>query len=350
MQAFFKNQTSCGTSYFFNNNMKFKYAKLDFTPKEINKEQKTLRAVFSTGDVDRHGEVVDQKSWILDDFLKNPVVLFGHDHSQPPVGKIVGLGYNEDGNLEGEVKFAADEYPFANVIWNLYREGFMKAFSVGFAAGKVDIIDGQVVLKDNTLFEISTVSVPANAFALAKAKGIDTSSLETVIAEQAKAEQTAKKKCADCDAEIEFEKDCPCKAPKAEEVVEETPAEETLAEVVETPAEVVETPEVVEETPAPVLAAEEDEAEVEKSISDIISEVKEGRVLSKKNRKVLEDALVAIQAVLEADAPKDSKSIESDRIANFVKVAVPAVSIKTHNKNRAINKAIRELLKQKRQS
>ena len=340
--------------------MKFKYAKLNFTPKEINKENKTLRAVFSTGDVDRHGEVVDQKSWILDDFLQNPVVLFGHDHSQPPVGKIVGLGYNADGNLEGEVKFAADEYPFANVIWNLYREGFMKAFSVGFAAGKVDVIDGQVVLKQNTLFEISTVSVPANAFALAKAKGIDVSSLENKIDEMEKAAQVATKKCADCEAEVEFEKDCPCKAPKAEEetveevaAVEETPAEvaaeEVAAPVEETPAEVVE--ETVAETVVEETSAVVDEEEVVKSIADIISDVKEGRVLSKKNRKVLEDALVAIQAVLDADGAKDAKSISDDKIAAFIKVETPSIRVsvsnKAHNKAKLINKAIRALLAEK---
>lgn len=204
--------------------MKLKYANLGFTPKEINTENYTLRAIFSTDDVDRHGEVVDQKSWLLDDFMKNPVVLFGHQHGQPPVGKVTGLGYNSNGDLEGEIQFAAEQYPFANVIWNLYRDGFMKAFSVGFSSGAVDNVDGQVVLRSNTLFEISTVSVPANQLALAKSKGLDITPLDEKFIEIAKAE----------------EKICPCEDDNKNDDTPEVPAvtaEEVTSEDVVTPTE-----------------------------------------------------------------------------------------------------------------
>ena len=345
--------------------MKHKYANINFTPKDINKENKSLRAVFSTSDVDRHGEVVDQKSWLLDDFLKNPVVLYGHDHSQPPIGKVIGLGYNEDGNLEGEIKFAADEYPFANVIWNLYREGFMKAFSVGFSAGVVDIVNNQVILKNNTLYEISTVAVPANAFALAKAKGFDTSALEEKMIADVKA-INEKKKCEHCEKEVEAEKECPCKVAKVEDLAAEIAVEEPIVEtpaapVVETPVATQETPSeegpadaIVEETQADAIPAEDEE--VEKSIGDIISSAKEGRVLSKKNRKVLEDALVAIQALLEQDNKEDgNKSLtEEEKMAAFIKVETPSIKLsvsnKTQNKAGLINKAIRALLDEKRKT
>ena len=231
--------------------MKIKYSNLVFKPKEINEEQHTIRAVFSTADVDRHGEIVDQKSWILDDFMKNPVVLFGHDHYSPPVGMITGLGYNSEGNLEGTVKFAANEYPFANVVWNLYKGGFMKAFSVGFSSGKYDVVEDQVILKDNTLYEISTVSVPANAMALAKSKGLNVQALEDKFLEvdkttrenaEAKAaiaekieeedeEETIIEEVKDCEGCEQ--KDCPCKKPKVEEepvVVEEAAEEESTEE------------------------------------------------------------------------------------------------------------------------
>lgn len=210
--------------------MKLKYSNIGFTPKEINEDNFTIRAVFSTADVDRHGEVVDQKSWNLDDFLKNPVVLFGHDHHQPPVGKVTGLGYNQDGNLEGEIQFAAKQYPFANVLWNLYKDGFMKAFSVGFSAGAVDVVDEQVILKNNTLFEISTVSVPANAMALAKSKGLDTDPLADALAKQLSEKMEETEEVAE-EVEVEEEKGCPCNEPKEEVAAEET---ETTEEVVAT--------------------------------------------------------------------------------------------------------------------
>jgi|SRR6185369_3088582 len=155
------------------------YKHLDVDIKGIDDENHIIRGVFSTADEDRQGEIVDQKSWQLDDYLKNPVILFAHDHSQPAIGKALSLGFNSDGNLEGEIQFAAKEYDFANTIYKLYKGGYMRAFSVGFQneVTEVDQQD-QVTLKQNTLFEISTVNVPANALALAKSKGIDTSSLE----------------------------------------------------------------------------------------------------------------------------------------------------------------------------
>jgi uncharacterized protein len=158
--------------------MQYKHFNVEL--KSVNDEDYTIKGVFSTADEDRHGEIVDQKTWQLDDYLKNPVILFAHDHQQPAIGKAVNLFFNEFGNLEGEIKFAAKEYPFANTIYQLYKGGYMRAFSVGFQNEVVeyDEADQKVTLKRNNLFEISTVNVPANQMALAKSKGIDTAPLE----------------------------------------------------------------------------------------------------------------------------------------------------------------------------
>jgi Escherichia/Staphylococcus phage prohead protease len=160
--------------------MNMQYKNLFVDIKGIDDSRYTITGVFSTEDVDRHGEVVDQKSWLLEEYLKNPVVLFAHDHTQPAIGKVISLAFNEDGNLEGTIQFAAKEYEFANTIYKLYKGGFMRAFSVGFQneATEIEEEGEKVILKKNTLFEISTVNVPANALALAKSKGIDTSPLE----------------------------------------------------------------------------------------------------------------------------------------------------------------------------
>lgn len=165
--------------------MRFNYFKMLYKQfhvdiKSISDENYTIKGVFSTADEDRHGEIVDQKSWQLNDYLLNPVILFAHDHNQPAIGKAINLAFNELGNLEGEIQFAAKEYEFANTIFKLYKGGYMRAFSVGFQNEEVDIVENgtKVILKKNTLFEISTVNVPANQLALAKSKGIDTAPLE----------------------------------------------------------------------------------------------------------------------------------------------------------------------------
>lgn len=347
-----------------------KFANLDVTPKEINEEQHTLKAVFSTGDVDRHGEIVDQKSWILNDFLKNPVVLFGHDHSQPPVGKIVTLSYNDEGNLEGEVKFAANEYPFARVIWNLYKGGFMKAFSVGFSAGKVDTVGEQVILRENVLYEISTVSVPANALALAKSKGLDVTALEHKIAEQEDSKNDAvvptdevvdkdddevNETNNDNDVTVDAEeKDCDCQPAQLNTEVVEADEPESAAEGAtdesETPPAESDNAENDEEIVEDAVESETDE--FEKALQDIVTDVKEGRVLSKRNRATLVDAIAALQAVLDADSKDEDKSVEDavekDVLSTTVNIPAISISKKKAITRREINKAIRTLLKEKK--
>lgn len=140
--------------------------------KNVNKETRTLSGVFSTMVEDRHGEIVDQLGWDLKEYMLNPVVLWGHDHSKPAIGKAVSLQITQNG-LEGELEFA--ETPLAMEVFSLYEGGFMSAFSCGFRNDiyEYDQENDKVILRKNTLYEISCVNVPANAYALAKAKGLN---------------------------------------------------------------------------------------------------------------------------------------------------------------------------------
>jgi len=154
--------------------------------KEIDEKENSIRFIFSTDNEDRHGEIVDQKGWDLNEYLKNPVVLFAHDHYQPAVGQVTELRLNEDSNLEGVIKFAVDEYEFAKTLFNLYKGKFMRAVSAGFINKKYEIDEENdtFTLKENTLLEMSMVNVPANSMALAKSAGIDVSSIEKLMEEK----------------------------------------------------------------------------------------------------------------------------------------------------------------------
>lgn len=158
------------------------YKKLGFKVKEFNDEDFTIRAIFSTADIDRHGEIIDQTGWDLKEFLTNPVVLFAHDQYQPAIGQVTDIGI-VDGNLEGTIKFAAKEYEFANTIYQLYKGKFMRAISVGFENVKYeyDEANDQIILRVNILYEVSCVNVPAQAMALAKSQGVDIEPLEKLI-------------------------------------------------------------------------------------------------------------------------------------------------------------------------
>jgi len=162
-----------------------------FKIKEIDEKKHTIRAIFSTPDEDRHGEIIDQSGWKLTEFLQNPVVLFGHDQWRPAIGKVLELGII-DGNLEGTIKFAVkeDKSGLAETIFNLYKNQFMRAFSVGFANTKYEYNEEteQLTLKENVLYELSAVNVPANARALAYQKGINLNPLNE-LSQKAKIEK-----------------------------------------------------------------------------------------------------------------------------------------------------------------
>lgn len=139
----------------------------------------TITAIASTPDPDRYGDVV-APSWNLEAFKANPVIMHGHDYEGPVVGKAVEIDLVGD-TLMMRVKFDESETnPVGRRLANQYREGFMQAFSVGFAPGRstersklpVDhpayvAERGGYYFEENALLEVSAVAIPANPHALA---------------------------------------------------------------------------------------------------------------------------------------------------------------------------------------
>ena len=159
---------------------------LIFEVKASNDDNRTIEGAFSTADVDRSGDPpIEQESWNLKNFKKNPVVLFAHDSRNIPIGKVTKLKLDEKGNLAGKIMFAVDEGvgiygDLIKTVYNLYKGKFMRAFSVGFKLGEITDDKKGMKLVKNELLEISCVPVPANALALAKSKGLDLEALEKV--------------------------------------------------------------------------------------------------------------------------------------------------------------------------
>lgn len=156
--------------------MKKRYAKFNIEVKSVDKEKHTLEAIFSTADEDRHGDKVMQ-NFDLRAFKKNPVLLNSHNYGDATetIGKIKPISV-KDGRLQGKVKFAVAENPKAKIIFDLYAGGYLNTFSIGFIPLEFND-DDRAVIEKSELLEVSAVSVPANARALAKSKGIDIDSL-----------------------------------------------------------------------------------------------------------------------------------------------------------------------------
>lgn len=149
---------------------------IPFSTKAVNDDERTIEFIGSTATQDRYGDVIDQTGWELGNFVKNPVIPWGHDYSSPPVAQAVEVGLRE-GNLFFKGKFAtADEYEFADTIYKLYKGGYLRAFSVGFIPlewkiekeydDEGDLIDIYWVFTKCELLEVSCVTVPANPEAL----------------------------------------------------------------------------------------------------------------------------------------------------------------------------------------
>ncbi|MFZ2152280.1 MAG: HK97 family phage prohead protease [Minisyncoccia bacterium] len=158
---------------------------ISFKVKSVDKVNFTVEGVFSAEVEDRQGEIVVQSGWLLDNYLKNPVVLWAHRSDQPPIAKMLQIGVNAATNqLEGKMQFAVNEYDFAGTIFKLIDGGYQSAFSAGFINNKyeIDQQNDKVYLVENELLEMSVVPVPANQLALAKSKGIDITEYKEKIA------------------------------------------------------------------------------------------------------------------------------------------------------------------------
>lgn len=134
--------------------------------------------------VDRDGEVVESEGGRLDNFKLNPVVLWGHGRtglmggfqgsiSPIPIGKIDPDSIKQTKRyIDGDVIFD-EEDPFAALIGNKVRNGFLNTGSIGFAPITVS---EEAVLPNQTgvtfvqweLLEFSIVPIPALQTATAR--------------------------------------------------------------------------------------------------------------------------------------------------------------------------------------
>lgn len=131
--------------------------------------------------VDRDGDIIRQ-NWELAEFLKNPIILFGHQWFSAPIGVslITEVRDRIDDDFQGRALFmlpmfaTAEQSEEADRVFRLVKAGFLKTGSVGFFPIEILIIDDAderaslglgrwgVVFNRSKLIEFSMVSVPAN--------------------------------------------------------------------------------------------------------------------------------------------------------------------------------------------
>jgi len=166
------------------------------TVKAATQGERIIRFIASDESLDRDGDIVTATGWKLDNYLKNPVVLYGHDYSELPVGKAENVLIDTAARqLVIDVKFPtveelstgepSEHALFVDSVYNLAKLGLLNAVSVGFRGIKVDPITDEAGhytgrhFIEQELMELSIVPVPANANAVAIMRGAKVD--ETII-------------------------------------------------------------------------------------------------------------------------------------------------------------------------
>lgn len=136
-------------------------------------EDGPLTFTASSTSLNRYGYQLRNDGWRLANYEANPVVLWAHDASLPPIG--LAHAYLKDDKVVAEVTFDLDD-DLGRRVDSKYRRGFLSAVSVGF-----DFIDsdGEPLMdwcrlsnekiRDEVFYdlcEISSVPVPADPRAL----------------------------------------------------------------------------------------------------------------------------------------------------------------------------------------
>jgi hypothetical protein len=146
-------------------------------------ENRTVTFVASTYDKDRHGTILNQKNWNLDNFNANPIIgyqhnVYGDDMCNPPnpddqLG--IGRAYIDGDELLIDVTFEpADINPLAEKIFKKIQFGSLNAVSVGFVPLRNEKGNHGEQREDGFYFhgqellEVSVVNIPSNPKALKK--------------------------------------------------------------------------------------------------------------------------------------------------------------------------------------
>lgn len=146
-------------------------------------------AKITTNSIDRDREIVDPKGIDFAYYRKNPVILWGHNYSEPAIGRSQWIKtWTENGKAKGHISkgVIASGVQKAEDVFNLIQQGILNTTSVGFVPISGHEPTEKEIEADSSLkkvayihdkismLEYSIVNVPANPEATIEAvsKGI----------------------------------------------------------------------------------------------------------------------------------------------------------------------------------
>lgn len=151
-----------------------------------------VEVIVSTPNKDRQGENINIDGIDLQTMKTNAPVMWSHDYTLAPIGRIEKL-WKTAGVLKARVEFALKINPMADMIYQMVKDGFIKAVSIGGIVkefGKnVDGTTDYTNISKMEMIELSFCAIGANPEALVTLKALESdnirlnndSSLEAIL-------------------------------------------------------------------------------------------------------------------------------------------------------------------------
>jgi HK97 family phage prohead protease len=136
-----------------------------------------LEAVITTSSTDRYNEQIVTSGIVTENYMANPVVLYGHDYSGLPIGKTLQLNQMKN-KMKARFELAVNEYPFAATVYAMVKAGYINAVSIG---GRVlEWSEDYRTIMQMEMVEFSICAVPANPEALITGRAFEEAVGKTV--------------------------------------------------------------------------------------------------------------------------------------------------------------------------
>ena len=155
-----------------------------FTAELVSKSDAGGRIVISTAGCDRDRDRVMSRGAVLDNYQKNPVVMWGHSYGAPAdvIGRTTNIDVQDGGiTADFELRPAANDQDPQNIVRLLWDGGWVRTASIGFRP--IEMQPNEYGGNDITAWELlewSLVPIPANQDALRlAAKALDMTGNDT---------------------------------------------------------------------------------------------------------------------------------------------------------------------------
>lgn len=150
------------------------FAAIDIKALDTPEDAGSFRVIMTSDKKDRDGEIIKLDAWSFENFMKNPILIYGHNYYglENVIGRVDKI-YLENNTWIAEGKFASmAANPKAQQVRRLYDEKILQAVSVGFIVKGRDIADDSIITKAE-LLELSFVPIQSNPDAVSLLKSME---------------------------------------------------------------------------------------------------------------------------------------------------------------------------------